>query len=317
MSPKDLKLGKALEAQDQGSPAALPPVFHDSPNQATQLLGFISSHSTNQADFIQGETNTQRSNGRSSDQIFPKRALTYNMGVPPNGPRKPSVRHSASLPHHIYNHQNSENKDEGTNVGLAKWAKLRSFLPQLISRKASIVPGPSVVASNAINIVDELITGGLSTLMLKLWFERDEKGQRRIPILLHRLQIRVSDSLHPMHGHKSIFRIECDYANGVAKWVVYRQLWDFWLLHTHYAVTNVYSRKVDNLPNFPKSIASKRAFIFASFFSFSPTGLHYYKFLKKERGDKISKADFARLQRRSLETYFIKLIRAVVKHSRL
>jgi phospholipase D1/2 len=32
--------------------------------------------------------------------------------------------------------------------------------------------------------------------MLKLWFERDENGHRRIPILLHRLRIRVSDSLH-------------------------------------------------------------------------------------------------------------------------
>jgi len=45
-------------------------------------------------------------------------------------------------------------------------------------------------------------------------------------------------------------------------------------------------------------------------------GLHYYKFLKKERGDKVTKADFARLQRESLEAYFIKLIRAVVRNFR-
>jgi len=47
-----------------------------------------------------------------------------------------------------------------------------------------------------------------------------------------------------------------------------------------------------------------------------PKGLHYYKFLKKERGDKVSKADFARLQRERLEAYFIKLIRAVVRNFR-
>lgn len=261
---KNFKLERALEARDQDSPVGTrSPIFHDSPNQASPLLGFISSHPTrNQADStreLQGEndTNSQRSNGHTSVQILPKRTVTYHTGVPPNGPKKPPFRQSVSLPHHIYDHKNSENKVEGTNVGHTKWAKLRSLMPQIISRKGSIVPGPSDSTSNAINIVDELITGGLSTLMLKLWFERDEKGQRRIPIFLHRLRIRVSDSLHPMHGHKSVFRIECDYANGVAKWVVYRQLWDFSLLHTHYALSNVYGRKVENLPNFPKSIARK------------------------------------------------------------
>jgi phospholipase D1/2 len=70
-----------------------------------------------------------------------------------------------------------------------------------------------------------------------------------------------------MHGHKSVFRIECEYANGAARWVVYRQLWDFLSLHTHYAVSNVYNRNVDNMPDFPTSIASEALFFF--FFIFS------------------------------------------------
>lgn len=90
-------------------------------------------------------------------------------------------------------------------------------------------------------------------MMLKLWFERDEKGHRRVPILLHRLRIRVSDSLHSMQGHKAVFRIECEYANGAARWVIYRQLRDFFSLHTHYAVSNAYNRNVDELPEFPRT----------------------------------------------------------------
>ncbi|KAG5340207.1 hypothetical protein C0989_002609 [Termitomyces sp. Mn162] len=103
-----------------------------------------------------------------------------------------------------------------------RWSMIRSLIPKIISQhREEIQTGPSV-ASHSVNITDELITGGLATLMLRLWFERDEKDHRRIPVLLHRLRIRVSDSLHPLHGHKSVFRIECEYANGAARWVIYR-----------------------------------------------------------------------------------------------
>lgn len=180
--------------------------------------------------------------------------------------------------------------------GGAMWSRIRSLIPQIIHHDASVISGPSVT-SHTVNITDELITGGLSTLMLRLWFERDEKDHRRIPVLLHRLRIRVTDSLHPMHAQKSVFRIECEYANGAARWVVYRQLRDFLSLHGHYAVANVYNRhvQVDQMPEFPR------------------TSLPYLKFLKKE-GRVVGHADFARLQRESLENYLLDLIRAVMFH---
>ncbi|KAJ7163385.1 phospholipase D [Mycena filopes] len=177
-----------------------------------------------------------------------------------------------------------------------KWGRLRSLIPHIASQAAgkASTPGPSVVGAH-VNITDELIAGGLSTLMLRMWFERDEKDHRRIPALFHRLRIRVTDSLNPLDGQKSVFRIECDYANGGVRWVVYRQLRDFFSLHTHYALSNAYNRNVDDLPEFPK------------------TSLPYFKFLKKEDKD-IGAKDFARMQRESLETYLISLIRAVMFH---
>lgn len=86
------------------------------------------------------------------------------------------------------------------------WTKIRSIFvnsTQTVQQNA-----PSSVAGTSVNITDELITGGLSALMLRMWFERDEHGSRRIPALLHRLRIRVSDSLHPLHSSKAVFRIE-------------------------------------------------------------------------------------------------------------
>ncbi|KAG7443153.1 phospholipase D [Guyanagaster necrorhizus] len=183
----------------------------------------------------------------------------------------------------------------------ARWGRLRSLIPNVITQvsHSPVTPGPSAVTSNAVNITDELIAGGLSTLMLRLWFERDENDLRRVPVLFHRLRIRVSDSLHPLHSHKSVFRIECEYANGAARWVVYRQLRDFISLHYHYSLSNALQRNVEKIPEFPK------------------TSLPYFKFLQKEgreKGNQVGHADFARLQREALENYLLDLIRAVMFH---
>lgn len=210
-------------------------------------------------------------------------------GAPPTpvaAPRVPSnLRRVSSVP---------DSSVRASRPGHAKWKRLRSLIPHVVEKEQP-VSGKVAVSPNAVNITDELMTGGLSALMLALWFERNDKDQRRIPILFHRLRIRVSDSIHPLHGHKSVFRIECEYANGAARWVVYRQLRDFISLHGSYSISHIYNRDIEKLPEFPR------------------TSLPYFKFLRKE-GNEISQSDFARLQREALETYLIDLIRAVMFH---
>ncbi|TFK52257.1 phospholipase D [Heliocybe sulcata] len=176
------------------------------------------------------------------------------------------------------------------------WRRLRSLLPNIASQHgAHAIPAASVVAPHTVNITDELMVSGLAPLMLRLWFERDEKDQRRVPVLLHRLKIRITDSLHPLHGHKAVFRVECEYANGAARWVVYRQLRDFVSLHTHYTFSNAYNRNVETMPDFPK------------------TSLPYFKFLRTQ-GHDVGRAEFARMQRQALESYLVGVIRAVMFH---
>lgn len=159
-------------------------------------------------------------------------------------PRLGNAGRSRSLPHF---------KQESKPGSTPKWNRLRSLLPSIAAQGREQAPGPSTVVPQSVNITDELIAGGLSTLLLRLWFERDEKDQRRVPVLFHHLRIRVSDSLHPLHGNKAVFRIECEYANGAARWVVYRQLREFLSLHTHYTISNAYNRNVDTLPDFPRA----------------------------------------------------------------
>ncbi|KAI6132273.1 phospholipase D [Pisolithus croceorrhizus] len=179
----------------------------------------------------------------------------------------------------------------------ARWAKLRLLVAPMIHRAPSVTQTHSVV-SPEVNITDELIMGCLSVVLLGLWLERDDKGHRRIPVLLHRLRFRISDSLHPLHALKAAFRIECEYANGAFRWVIYRQLRDFVSLHTHYALSNAFGGKKDALPEFPltsscQSVSLRRS----SAADVADIG-----------------ADFARLQREALETYLLELIRAVMWH---
>ena len=141
---------------------------------------------------------------------------------------------------------------QGSKSPSTAWSRLRFLLPSVISHTPKPTPS-SAVTTGDVNITDELLVGGLSALMLRLWFERDERGRRRVPILLHRLRIRISDSLHPLGGAQSVFRIECEYANGAMRWVIYRQLRDFLSLHAHYAVSNAYNRNIEKLPEFPRT----------------------------------------------------------------
>ncbi|KAF8500767.1 phospholipase D [Russula emetica] len=190
----------------------------------------------------------------------------------------------------------SHEATQGSKSPSMGWSRLRFLLPRLISSPTK-EPPPSTVTPGGVAITDELTVGGLSVLILRLWFDRDERGRRRVPIFLHRLRIRISDSLHPLHGSHSVFRIECEYANGAIRWVIYRQLRDFLSLHAHFSVSKAYNRNIEKLPEFPR------------------TSIPYFKFLKKEsreRGSDVSRADFARLQREALENYLIDLIRAVM-----
>ncbi|KAI0263930.1 phospholipase D [Gloeopeniophorella convolvens] len=222
-----------------------------------------------------------------------------NLSAAPGSASVHRLAQEQSPPSNDKGKEREHEEAQGSKSPTTGWGRLRFLIPHVASQATKEPPSSSVVTPGGVNITDELIVGGLSTLMLRLWFERDERGRRRVPVLLHRLRIRISDSLHPLHGSQSVFRIECEYANGAMRWVIYRQLRDFLSLHAHYAVSNAYNRNVENLPEFPR------------------TSIPYLKFLKKEsreRGGEVGRADFARLQREALENYLIGLIRAVMFH---
>lgn len=99
----------------------------------------------------------------------------------------------------------SQQRPPAARLASRRWAMLKN---RLTPGQNNARPGPSSAVSPDVNISDELLGGGLATLMLKMHFDRDEQNKRRVPVLLHHLKIRVSDSIHPLKGTHTVFRIE-------------------------------------------------------------------------------------------------------------
>jgi hypothetical protein len=101
---------------------------------------------------------------------------------------------------------NIDTRPTASRLASRRWAIIRSRLaPTHASSQGS---GAISAVAPDVNISDELLGGGLAALMLKMHFDRDEQNRRRVPVLLHHLKIRVSDSVHPLKGIHAVFRIE-------------------------------------------------------------------------------------------------------------
>lgn len=114
-------------------------------------------------------------------------------------------------------------------------------------------------------LLAELTAGVPAALILASMFQRDEHGNKRIPILLEQLKVRFVDSqVDSKSGDRHmVFQIELEYGNGRTRmqWVIHRTLRDFANLHARYklhigAQKYIQLRPDDartKLPHFPKS----------------------------------------------------------------
>ena len=110
-----------------------------------------------------------------------------------------------------------------------RWSLLRSrVLPAQGTSDSGPTPGvnkvtalaPATIAS--VPITTELLAGQLPVMILKTWLDRDEDGNRAVPVLLGNLRFRVGDSVGIGAGRetgKEMFKLECEYGDGVVKWV--------------------------------------------------------------------------------------------------
>lgn len=154
--------------------------------------------------------------------------------------------------------------DRTSSIGAAKWRhQLKAGLKTLGQRRKA---ENTIDHAKSAELLAELTAGVPAALILASMFQRDEHGNKRIPILLEQLKVRVTDSrqVDSKSGDRHmIFRIELEYGNGLTrmKWVIHRALKDFANLHARYklqigAQKYIQLRPDDartKLPHFPKS----------------------------------------------------------------
>ncbi|KAL8939586.1 MAG: hypothetical protein Q9211_002676 [Gyalolechia sp. 1 TL-2023] len=155
-------------------------------------------------------------------------------------------------------------KDTRTStVSAAKWRQLKAGIRMIGQRRKA---ENTIDHAKSAELLAELTAGVPAALILASMFQRDEHGNRRIPILLEQLKVRVTDSkqVDSKSGDRHmIFRIELEYGNGIIrmKWVIHRALRDFANLHARYKLQIGAQKYIQlkpdeartKLPHFPRS----------------------------------------------------------------
>ena len=161
--------------------------------------------------------------------------------------------------------------DRGTSLSAQKWRQIKAGLKLMGQRQKK---ERTIDHEKSAELLAELMAGSPAALMFASMFQRDQHGNKKIPVLLEQLKVRITDSEVDKHGaveraesgdRPTIFRIELEYGNGVnrMRWVVKRSLKDFAEMHAKYKlyyqgkqVTQAIRLRdtgVKRLPKFPMS----------------------------------------------------------------
>jgi hypothetical protein len=125
----------------------------------------------------------------------------------------------------------NEQTDEARAAAQKRWSLLRSrVLPTRSTTNQGQPSGAGIKTVSAlastsiasIPITTELMAGQLPVMIFKTWMDRDEDGNRAVPVLLGNMRFRVGDSVGLKEGGatgREMFKVECEYGDGVVKWV--------------------------------------------------------------------------------------------------
>lgn len=153
--------------------------------------------------------------------------------------------------------------ERAATFGAQRWRMLKHGLKLLGAKKEE----HKVDYLKSAELMAELRAGAPAALMLASMIQRDEHGNKKIPVLLEQLKLRVTDSKPSLEDpgeneRHLVFRIELEYGSGLnrMKWVIHRSLRDFANLHLRYKLQGSSDRYIQlgnpsrpKQPRFPKS----------------------------------------------------------------
>ena len=131
--------------------------------------------------------------------------------------------------------------DRATTYGVQKWRQVKNTLKLLRQKKEDRFD-----YFKSAELMAELRAGAPAVLMLASMIQRDEHGNKRIPVLLEQVKVKISDSAVSQEGgdrdkeggserHWN-FTIDLEYGSGPSrmKWTVERSIRDIFNMHWKY-----------------------------------------------------------------------------------
>ncbi|KAH8178879.1 phospholipase D active site motif domain-containing protein [Sarocladium implicatum] len=124
--------------------------------------------------------------------------------------------------------------ERASTYGATKWKQVKNTLKLLRQKKEDRFD-----YYKSAELMAELRAGAPAVLMLASMIQRDEHGNKRIPVLLEQLKLRIKDSIPMPDDDKErhwIFTIELEYGSGPSRmgWTVTRTIRDIYNLHFRY-----------------------------------------------------------------------------------
>ncbi|KAH8820913.1 phospholipase-like protein D1 [Xylogone sp. PMI_703] len=154
--------------------------------------------------------------------------------------------------------------ERAATFGAQRWRMLKHGLKLLGQRKEE----HRIDYMKSAELMAELRAGAPAALMLASMIQRDEHGNKRIPVLLEQLKLQITDSKPSLEDPNEterhlVFRIELEYGSGSnrMKWTINRSLRDFANLHIRYKLQASSDKYIQlrsdearpKQPRFPKS----------------------------------------------------------------
>ncbi|KAH6985793.1 hypothetical protein BKA56DRAFT_296603 [Ilyonectria sp. MPI-CAGE-AT-0026] len=126
------------------------------------------------------------------------------------------------------------NSERASTFGAQKWKQVKNTLKLLRQKKEDRFD-----YFKSAELMAELRAGAPAVLMLASMIQRDEHGNKRIPVLMEQLKLRITDSSPAPDDDKDrhwFFTIELEYGSGPSRmgWTVSRTLRDIYNLHLRY-----------------------------------------------------------------------------------
>ncbi|ERT03002.1 hypothetical protein HMPREF1624_01306 [Sporothrix schenckii ATCC 58251] len=127
--------------------------------------------------------------------------------------------------------------DRATTYGAQKWRQVKNTLKLLRQKKED-----SFDYMKSAELMAELRAGAPAALMLASMIQRDEHGNKRIPVLLEQVKLTIRESTPVQDGDSErhwLFTIDLEYGSGPSRmrWTIKRTIGEILELHWKYKLT--------------------------------------------------------------------------------